>query len=102
MITDLVTLLLVFVVAMLFWQQRRQSEHAHRYIQHYCQHMGLQVLSIARGKHRLTHTDQGWRWVTHYWFEFSSTGQDSYTGHARLRGFRLKSIDTPVHTMPVQ
>ncbi|OOE66203.1 hypothetical protein BZG25_10715 [Salinivibrio sp. ML198] len=100
MITDLLTILLVVVAALLFWQQRRQSEQAHQYIRQYCQRMELQLLSIARGRHTIRRTEQGWQWLTQYWFEFSATGDDHYIGHAQLRGLRLKAIDTPVHAMP--
>ncbi|NUY56793.1 hypothetical protein BZG78_09490 [Salinivibrio sp. MA351] len=102
MITDLLTILLVVVIALLFWQQRRQSEQAHQHIRQYCQRMELQLLSIARGRHTMVKTKAGWRWVTYYWFEFSATGNDHYTGQAQLYGLRLKAIDTPVHTMPGQ
>ncbi|SIO01133.1 DUF3301 domain-containing protein [Salinivibrio sp. ES.052] len=102
MITDLLTILLVIFVALLFWQQRRQSEQAHRHIHRYCQRMELQLLSIARGRHAMIKTEHGWRWVTHYWFEFSATGHDHYTGQAQLSGLKLKAIETPVHAMPSQ
>ena len=85
----------------LFWQQRRQTEFAQRFIEQRCEHLGLQLLSIARGSHRLK-DNQGrrWHWHTVYWFEFSASGHDAYRGYVVMKGFRPQQFYVPPHRMP--
>ncbi|OAN14012.1 hypothetical protein A3K86_12430 [Photobacterium jeanii] len=97
--SDLIWIMLVALGGFLFWQQRRQTELAQRFIEQRCERLGLQLLSIARGSHQLR-DDTKWNWHTVYWFEFSANGQDYYQGYIIMKGFRPQRFHVPPHHMP--
>jgi len=84
----------------LFWQQRRQTEFAQRFIEQRCNSLGLQLLTIARGSHKLKDKQGHWNWHTVYWFEFSASGQDAYQGYVVMKGFHAMHFHVPPHHMP--
>ncbi|MFD2179271.1 DUF3301 domain-containing protein [Veronia pacifica] len=98
--TDLLAILAVSLFCFLFWQQRRQSENAQRFIRQRCQQLDLQLLSIARGEHSFGWPKGPVNFQTRYFFEFSVNGADSYQGYALMVGLRLKSVYIPPHPMP--
>ncbi|GAK86978.1 hypothetical protein JCM19238_4587 [Vibrio ponticus] len=57
MITDLLAILLLCLVCMLFWQQRRQSELAKIAIQRKCDQLDLQLISTALKAHKIKTPD---------------------------------------------
>lgn len=83
----------------LFWQQRRQSEYAHQAIQQYCKKMELQLLSVARGSYGFRLPSGKKRLYTTYEFEFSSVGDDHYTGKLIMVGFRAAKFNLPPYRM---
>lgn len=84
-------------VCFLFWQQRRQSEYANQAIQHYCKKMELQLLSVARDTYGIRLPSGKKRLHTTYVFEFSSVGDDRYTGKLIMIGFKAVKFDLPAY-----
>ncbi|UIP28500.1 DUF3301 domain-containing protein [Photobacterium sp. TLY01] len=97
---NLLGILALAILGYLFWQQRRQSELAQQFITQRCQQLGLQVLSVARGSHRLKDDAGNWCWQTLYLFEFSADGADAYQGSATFKGLRPVQFYVPPHHMP--
>ncbi|WP_299020360.1 DUF3301 domain-containing protein [uncultured Photobacterium sp.] len=97
---NLLGILVLAVLGYLFWQQRRQTELAQQFIDQRCASLGLQLLAIARGAHKLKDKKGRWRWHTVYLFEFSANGQDSYQGYVVMRGFHPMKFHVPPHHMP--
>lgn len=95
MIGDLIAILFTVSVLFLFWQQRRQSEIAKAHITQRCEQHDLQLLSIARGKHRFGTPKQRFAVTTEYHFEFSVNGVNCYQGLAVMRGLQLQKIHIP-------
>ncbi|WP_070962765.1 DUF3301 domain-containing protein [Vibrio sonorensis] len=99
MIGDLFAILGLTLFCALFWQQRRQSEIAKRTILRKCEHLELQLVSVALKGHRFRLPDGKWRWHTRYQFEFSSLGDDCYQGELIMYGFVSGQFDIPPHRM---
>lgn len=97
---NLLGILLLALFGYLYWQQRRQTEFAQRFIEQRCEHLGLQLLSIARGAHKMKDQQGRWHWHTVYVFEFSVNGADAYQGHVVMEGFRPSQFQVPPHRMP--
>lgn len=97
---NLLGIMLLALVSYLFWQQRRQAELAQQCIHQRCEQLGLQLLSIARGNHRVKDLKGRWYWHTVYWFEFSADGVDAYQGYMIMKGFRAAGFHIPPHRMP--
>lgn len=102
MIGDLLWILVIALVASLFWQQRRQSELAKHYIQQRCRQTQLQLISIARGSHSLGWPKGPLNIQTRYYFEFSVNGLDCYQGYAVMQGMRVKEIYMPAYPIVEQ
>ncbi|WP_318479362.1 DUF3301 domain-containing protein [Photobacterium leiognathi] len=97
---NLLGILLVAIIAFLFWQQRRQTELAQYFIEQRCKNMGLQLLSFARGKHKLKDHHGEWGWRTVFIFEFSADGHDAYQGYLEMRRLRASHFFIPPHRLP--
>ncbi|NGN99760.1 DUF3301 domain-containing protein [Grimontia sp. S25] len=97
MTADLFWILLIAIVASLFWQQRRQSELAKNYIVRRCQQTNVQLISIARGSHSFGRPKGPLDIQTRYYFEFSVNGLDCYQGYAVMKGMRIKEIYMPAY-----
>ncbi|PSW12605.1 DUF3301 domain-containing protein [Photobacterium sanctipauli] len=97
---NLLGILALALFGYLFWQQRRQTELAQLFITQRCERLGLQLLSIARGSHKVKDQHGRWYWHTVYWFEFSADGHDAYQGHIIMKGFRPLAFNVPPHRMP--
>ncbi|HIF9074094.1 TPA: DUF3301 domain-containing protein [Photobacterium damselae] len=96
-------LLWIFIVALfafLFFQQRKQTELAQQFVEQRCNTMGLQLLSVARGSHKLKDHNDEWGWRTLYHFEFSTNGIDHYQGFIEMKRFRASYFYLPPHHMP--
>ncbi|WP_422767235.1 DUF3301 domain-containing protein [Photobacterium leiognathi subsp. mandapamensis] len=97
---NLLGILLVAIIAFLFWQQRRQTELAQYFIEQRCKNMGLQLLSFARGKHKLKDHHGEWGWRTVFIFEFSADGHDAYQGYLEMKRLRESHFFIPPHRLP--
>ena len=91
---------LVVLFGCAFWQQRRQTEIAQRFIEQRCQHLGLQLLNVARGEHVFKDDEGRIGWRTRYYFEFSADGQDNYQGHILMKRLHPFRFHVPPHRMP--
>ncbi|MCG7490326.1 DUF3301 domain-containing protein [Vibrio sp. Of14-4] len=99
MIGNLFAILALFVIAFVFWQQRRQAELAKVIAAKKCKQLDLQLLNIALKKHSARMPDGRWYWHSIYQFEFSSLGDDCYQGQLIMRGFSLIQVKVPPHRM---
>lgn len=80
-----------------FWRIRGISEHAKVYLERYCQKHGLQLISVARFKTRLIVHRARLDWSTQFAFEFSSTGEESYSGVLTMHGLSMANIELPAY-----
>nr|WP_086939085.1 DUF3301 domain-containing protein [Thaumasiovibrio occultus] len=101
MISNLLLIVLFVAAGSLFWQQRKQSESAQRLIHNRCEQLGLQLLSVSRGRYRWRSPEGQRGWFTQYHFEFSADGHDHYEGQCWLNGLRLIRFDLPAHRLPM-
>lgn len=97
---DAILLLLVGFVVLLFWQGRRQAEHARRYVEQYCKKHQLQFLDIAWQSGRPAKRARHIGWLSTYEFGFSSDGESRYVGQATLLNLRLVEVNVPPHRVP--
>lgn len=100
MLLDAILLLAIAMVFWLFWQGRRQAEHARRYAQRYCQQHQLQFLDIAWRNGKLAKKGRHFGWLSNYDFAFSSDQQTRYEGELQLLNLRLVNITTPPYRVP--
>ncbi len=61
--------------------------------------MELQLLSVARGSYGIQLPDGKKRLHTIYEFEFSSVGDDHYTGKLIMIGFKAAKFNLPPYRM---
>ncbi|GLT17321.1 hypothetical protein GCM10007938_10980 [Vibrio zhanjiangensis] len=99
MIGDLLAIMVLFLIAFVFWQQRRQAELAKEIATRRCKQLDLQLLSIALKGHYVKMPDGRWCWHSIYQFEFSSLGDDYYQGQLVMRGLQLIRVQVPPHRM---
>ena len=95
MMSQLVAIIAIAVIMAIFWQQRQQSEIAKRYIEHRCQQLNLQLISIARGSHKFTGLTASFGISTRYYFEFSANGLNLFEGYLVMKGNRIVQIYMP-------
>ncbi len=80
------------------WHDRKIAESAKEHASRQCDKLNVQLLSVARIKRRIAILNNGKPgFKTEFSFEFSSTGQDSYTGILYLQDIRLVKADIPPH-----
>lgn len=94
---DIVLLMVIIVVGMQFWRIRAISEHAKFYLSRYCEKNGLQLISIARSKTRLSIHKGRLDWFNEFNFEFSSTGEESYQGILTMSGLSIVNTELPAY-----
>ncbi|PSU19662.1 DUF3301 domain-containing protein [Photobacterium kishitanii] len=97
---NLFGILIIAIIGFLFWQQRRQTELAQYYIEQRCKNMSLQMLSFARGEHKLKDHHGEWGWRTVFVFEFSADGVDVYQGYIEMKRLRASYFYLPPHRIP--
>ena len=73
------------------------SEQTNTYLKQYCDKHGLQLLSVARAKTRSSFKYGKPDWHSKFNFEFSSNGEDRYTGEVELVGMRVLRTEVPPH-----
>ena len=77
---ELVIWLIIGFTGYQFWRIRGISERTNVYLKQYCNSNNLQLLSVARAKTRFTFKYGKPDWHSKFNFEFSSNGEDRYTG----------------------
>ena len=94
---ELVIWLIIGFTGYQFWRIRGISERTNVYLKQYCNSNNLQLLSVARAKTRLTFRYGKPDWHSKFYFEFSSNGEDRYTGQVELVGIRVLRTEVPPH-----
>ena len=98
--SDLLWLLLVYLLAQHWWNSKGVKEIALKATQKYCREMEVQLLdqSISLRGLWLKRDDKGrLRFWRSYNFDFSSNGDDRYQGRIVLLGRRVESIQLEPH-----
>ena len=94
---ELVVWMVIVFTGYQFWRIRAISERTNAYLKQYCDKHGLQLLSVARAKTRLSFKYGKPDWHSVFNFEFSSNGEDRYTGEVELIGVRVMRTEVPPH-----
>lgn len=94
---DIVLLMVIVLVGAQFWRIRAISERAKVFLTRYCEKNGLQLISIARSKTRLSVHNGRLDWYNEFIFEFSSTGEESYQGLLSMSGLTVINTDLPAY-----
>ncbi|APE05109.1 MULTISPECIES: DUF3301 domain-containing protein [Alteromonas] len=94
---ELVLWLSIAFVSYQFWRIREISEKTNTYLRQYCDKHQLQLLSVARVKTRISLKYGKPDWNSVFMFEFSSNGEDRYSGEVELVGSRIMRTDLPPH-----
>ena len=96
-LTSLTILLAITVIAIQFWRLRGIAEYSIEYAKRYCENNGLQYMSLARKRTRITGKYGKLDWEVEYDFEFSSNGEDAYLGTIISVGKHIVSTELPVY-----
>lgn len=94
---DLIILLIIVLLAAMFWRFRGISEAVKIQLETYCERQQLQLISVARTKTRLASHRGKLDFHSDFVFEFSGNGEDSNQGQVKMIGLRVKTIDTPAY-----
>jgi hypothetical protein len=94
---DLILLIVIFLLAAMFWRFRAISEAVKTQLETYCERQQLQLISVARVKIRLGSYRGKLDFHSDFAFEFSGNGEDSCQGHVKMIGLKVQDIDTPAY-----
>jgi hypothetical protein len=92
---ELITLIILFLIAWFFWSGTRSKEIACSAGKTYCTEQGVQFLdhTVEQKRLRLTKdTRNNPVWYRSYQFEFATNGEFRYQGMIEMYGHHLKSI----------
>ena len=92
---ELVVWMVIGFTGYQFWRIRAISEQTNTYLKQYCDKHGLQLLSVARAKTRFSFKYGKPDWHSLFNFEFSSNGEDRYTGEVELIGVKVVRTELP-------
>lgn len=90
--TELLGLLLLFLLGAGYWQVRRQSEFARLWLERYCRQQQFQLLSVYRYRYQWK---QG-RLLAEFRFEFSHDGLQHNEGKLWLHHLKVLNVSIPV------
>ncbi len=95
MLTNLLSLLVVLLVAWIWLDGARAREFATTLARRYCDNRGLQFLdeTVALARIGVRRTNQGLRLRRMYRFEFSLEGVGRRTGYLLMLGTQLEAVD---------
>lgn len=94
-LSDIVVLLILAIIAFQFWRVRGITERANVYLKQYCEQQGLQLISVARHKTRLTIHRGKLDWLSEFMFEFSGNGEDASIGTLTMKGWQVTDTELP-------
>ena len=100
--SDLLWFTLICLCLWYWWSAQKVKEIALRAAQKNCKELSLQLLDESVGLRALwlKRDDNGqlrlWR---RYLFEFSSTGEDRYTGKVIMLGLRITKVELEPHRL---
>lgn len=93
-------LFLLAIACAWWWQARELKEQALHAVKRHCKALNLQLLDDSLVLFRLhpeRHPRRGWYLARHYHFEFTSTGDERYTGEITLCGHQIGPIELDPH-----
>jgi len=99
-LNDLFWLLLTGILCLLWWRGQKAREVALKHVRKRCNEMDIQLLdeSVALRAIWLKRDESGrlhlWR---RYHFEFTSTGDERYSGQVITLGYRVTGFDIAPH-----
>lgn len=96
-LTDVVALMVAFVVILQFWHIRAITETANKHLVNYCNERQLQLLSVARTQTRPGLHRGKPNWNTVFEFEFSGNGTDRYAGQLFMKGKKVVTTELPAY-----
>ncbi|GMM68318.1 DUF3301 domain-containing protein [Alteromonas sp. MTD1] len=96
---ELVVWLVIGFTGYQFWRVRGISERSNSFLKQYCDTHGLQLLSVARSKTRFSFKYGKPDWQSTFVFEFSSNGEDRYSGEVEMIGLRVIRTEVPPYKM---
>lgn len=86
-----------------WWQGDKVKSTALQYLYDYCRQQDLQLLDqtiVLKGVWPCRNESGSMQLRRRYGFEFTSTGEERYTGMIELSGRRLQSIQVQAHILP--
>jgi len=86
-----------------WWKSDASKNHALRHGKNYCKKMSLQFLDdslVLRKLSLFRHTSQWPKLVRTYSFEFTSTGEQRYSGEITVVGTRVLEVHLEPHYLP--
>ncbi|WP_395344550.1 DUF3301 domain-containing protein [Ningiella sp. W23] len=96
---SLIILLCLLMIGLQFWRLRGIAESTISFAQRYCQKEGLQYISLARVKTRMSVKRGKPDWHIIYQLEFSSDGETNYTGSITTHGRKVMKVELPVYRL---
>ncbi len=98
----IVFLALAATVFAVWWQNDKIKRMTVAYVRRYCRTRGLQLLdqtTVLRGIW-LSRGEDGWpQFGRRYLFEFSTTGEQRYSGNISFLGTKLVSLETEAYAI---
>jgi hypothetical protein len=98
-IYNLIILIALFTIGLQFWRLRGIAESTVKYAKQYCKKEGLQYISLARVKTKLSFHRGKPDWLIDYQLEFSSDGEMQYNGIIQTHGKDVIKVELPVFRM---
>ena len=101
MMTDLLMILVLFVIVGFFWQLRQMAEHSKHFVENECIKQNVQLLAIAQESAKPCFGGHsGISWKTKYFFEFSTDGLNQYRGYLWMIDKKIQKIEWPIFPEP--
>ena len=97
---DVLLFLLLLCVIWLFWQHRRQTEHAYQHALWYCKQQRLQMLDLEKVSTRWSFKGRHPGWRSRFVMGFSSDCTSRYEGTLTLHNSQLIAVDLPPFREP--
>lgn len=94
---DLLLFLMIILIAILFWRFRAMAEVASVYLSQYCERQDLQLISVARHKTKIGSYKGKLDLQSHFRFEFSGDGENTYLGSLSMSGLNIIEVVTPAY-----
>lgn len=95
-VTELLGLLAICLLGAGYWQVRRQSEFARRWLERYCRQQQFQLLSV----YRYRYVWKKGRLLARFRFEFSHDGLQRDEGDLWLHSLTVLNVSVPVLREP--
>lgn len=100
LLSDVFVILVLLLIAWLWWQDRGFKQSAFAKCKTYCAQAGVELLddNIQIKQLRLRKNSKGqWRLYRHFEFEFTSTYEQRYKGKLETLGRQIINIELGAH-----